>query len=89
MTHKCEHEGCTETDIATYEYPVLVDGEEIGQDLCYQHAYEAGFCPSCGYFVAGTGDENWLGLKICYECYQELQCETGELDEDYDDYYDY
>jgi hypothetical protein len=85
MEHKCEYENCTSTETEQYTYPVEVDGEPVAEYLCWEHADKQGFCPACGYFVAGSGDENWRGGTICYECYRDFESEM-EGDDDYEDY---
>ena len=85
MSHKCEFEGCTSTETEQYNYPTQNDEPQLSEWLCWEHADKQGFCPSCGYFVAGSGDENWNGGSLCYECHQELAYEIGEYDDDEED----
>lgn len=84
MTNKCEFEGCTSTETEHYDYPVW-DDEPAAAWLCWEHADKSGFCPSCGYFVAGSGDDHKNGTALCGECYDELAYETGEYDDQEDD----
>ena len=85
MCLQCEYPKCESTEINLYKYPVYEEDEpQPEQYLCWQHAIRQGFCPSCGWFVAGSGDENWQGSGVCYECYHE---ETDELTYQ-NDYYD-
>lgn len=86
MEHKCEYENCHSTETEHYTFPVGIDGKTLQSYLCWEHADRSGFCPMCGYFVAGSGDENWCGGSVCYECYKDLESEQGGGD---DEYYDY
>lgn len=69
------------TDKRTYTYP---DGKTT-PGMTDREARDSGFCPGCGYFVAGSeNDEISIAVYgLCYECVEELREETGE----YDDYY--
>lgn len=86
MKECCEFKNCGSIATEQYTYPVAIEGETIKQYLCWEHADKSGFCPMCGYFVAGSGDENWQGGSVCYECYHQLESEQEGSD---DDYYDY
>lgn len=57
--------------------------------LCDDHAIDIGFCPACGWLVAGN---EWDDIHIdsygmCSGCFRELQDEQD--DEDDYDYYEY
>lgn len=86
MEQKCEHENCYSVETEQYTFPVEVDAAILQSYLCWEHADKNGFCPMCGYFVAGSGDENWRGGSVCYECYQDLESEQEDSE---DEYYDY
>ena len=65
-----------------YVYP---QDEEVY--LTWEEASKEGFCPMCGYFVLGSGEDRTLAAHgVCTECLDELRYETG--DHDHDDYYD-
>lgn len=66
-----------------YEYP---DGSDAGW-LCAHHARKAGFCPRCGHFIAGSGEETSSGL--CRECCDEWRAECADDDDDFDEDPDY
>ena len=66
---KCEHLDEVNRHDLYFWYP---DGTEAGY-LCDLCATQAGFCPSCGGFVARIDREipyiqDW---GMCYECYQD------------------
>lgn len=67
------------TDKRTYTYP---DGTTT-PGMTNDEARDAGFCPGCGYFVAGSeiDDANIHYWGLCYECLEEIRIETGEYDE--------
>lgn len=80
----CEEDGCNEEGVVYIYYDYETKGYEQFV-FCYDHAYEFGFCPGCRYFLRGA--EEWFdfdlgGVKMCYECTQELRTELGELDDD-------
>lgn len=70
---KCEKCGVDGPELDVYKYPAYDESEEKVAILCPDCASVAGFCPVCGWFVAGSGDENWNGTGICYECCQILE----------------
>ena len=70
---KCEKCSCDSTDVDVYKYPAYEAEHEKSTVLCAGCAADDGFCPTCGWFVAGSGDENWRGSGICYECYSQLE----------------
>lgn len=65
---------------ASYTAP---DGTELL--LCDDHAILAGFCPGCHLVMAGADDDHLARHGLCYECWQELRAETGELDEEWNE----
>lgn len=71
------------TDKTTYNLP---DGTQV--DLTDEEATKLGFCPGCGYIVAGNEhDDRYLSeFGLCYECVDEMRIELGEYDEP-DDYF--
>ncbi len=70
---QCRHANCQEKEL-TFRF-VFPDGADAGW-LCGRHAIEAGFCPRCGNFIAGSGEETESGT--CRDCYGEFQDECGE-----------
>lgn len=72
------------TDKRVYTYP---DGTTT-PGMTDDEATDAGFCPGCSYFVAGSeaDDLTLYEFGLCYECVEEIRIETGEYDED--GYYD-
>lgn len=70
---KCEKCSCDSTDVDVYKYPDYEAENEITAVLCADCAFDEGFCPVCGWFVAGSGEENWRGSGVCYECYYQLE----------------
>lgn len=72
---QCRHRGCSEAECTfRFEFP---DGADAGW-LCDKHAIAAGFCPRCGNFITGSGDETSSGL--CRDCLSEFRAECGEDD---------
>ena len=72
----CRHPGCRESECTfRFEFP---DGADAGW-LCYRHAIEHGFCPRCGNFIAGTGEETAGGF--CRDCDDEFraECDCDEI----------
>lgn len=88
---RCDHEGCRETstiDCRIYHGK----GEETRENLCWQHAIDAGYCPGCGNFWAGTEyfDFNLGGAHMCQDCTDTFKYELGEYDdEEFDDWGDF
>lgn len=72
----CSHEGCGERCVIACILPLDAEPSDY---LCPEHAAAAGFCPGCGYFIAGTmfGDRHGL----CETCYED-NCEEPDYDDD-------
>lgn len=68
-----------------YTYP----DDSLTKPLTDKQAIQAGFCPGCGWFVAGheADDRSIREFGLCYECVEEIKIETGEYDEPDDDEY--
>jgi hypothetical protein len=68
-----------------YHYP---DGTATNP-LTIEEARKAGFCPGCGWFVAGSEyeDQSLHNFGLCTECVDEIRDETGEYDSEFDDDY--
>ena len=65
----------------SYHFP---DSEEL-HFFCHDHAKEAGFCPSCGNFVAGIEIEDFVFMPkygVCSECYRGTQEELSQEDDE-------
>ena len=74
---KCEKQDCIRTDTTRCW---LANGEEVNEYLCWSHAIEGGYCPCCGQFIAGTGEEDHHG-GICDNCYDNNFLEPCNDDE--------
>lgn len=86
MNHQCEHEGCTSARTEAFYWPVVEPGEKDDVWFCYEHAIENGFCIWCNHFGAGSDDYDFSGHRGFHrDCYEALQHETGELDDEYDE----
>lgn len=68
------------TDLVSCAPPVP---DEQPITLCEPCAVKQGFCPSCGWFVAGVewDDMHMNSYGVCAECVDMLREETGEYDE--------
>jgi hypothetical protein len=74
---QCRHAECTERETTfRFEFP---DGTDAGW-LCDEHAAVHGFCPGCGNFIAGSGEETSIGL--CRDCFDQFAHDCADEDED-------
>ena len=64
-----------------FHYP---DGTEAGY-LCYTCAIEAGFCPWCGGFIAGSEvEESYMhSCGCCSDCLPEFYTDEDEFEDVY------
>lgn len=79
---KCDICGTTE-QADYYVWPVQdEDGNEPnGIELCPDHAIQTGFCPLCGYFVLGSGDERGMVKNgCCTGCFDEFHSDWDDSD---------
>lgn len=78
---QCNEEGCTREGDCPCWSPHTDRNAEPDYEYCWEHARNAGFCPSCGNFWAGVEsfDFHLNGTDVCENCYDEY---------DYDDAYD-
>lgn len=69
------------------------DGDQASCAYCPGHAFDAGFCKSCGQFWGGIESFEFLNGGYCDECKSEMEhndaLDTDEPDEDWDPYDDY
>jgi hypothetical protein len=86
-TKPCQHAGCDHPGIPC----VLASGDGTfdnpDQWLCPGHASEAGYCPGCGWFSAGTGHP-FDDLGWCDNCLAELDDDDDDEDDDDSDFDD-
>jgi hypothetical protein len=78
----CSVEGCRESG-----YIFEIDNPEISEifTFCPQHAYEFGFCPSCGSFCGGIESFHFgpnAKSEICFECWEQIELENEPDDDD-------
>jgi hypothetical protein len=77
---------CGETGIPCYLS--WSDAEPDGW-YCGEHAHDAGFCPGCGLFSAGTESFDFSPTGYCENCQEEFESEFEDDDEFDDmDYFD-
>src|SRR6266404_1523020 len=85
-SHKCEFEGCKETETDWYEYE-----PDNGVWSCGGHAEHFGFCFMCGNFWAGCESFDFSRVKgVCENCIAEFDDDSDEDDweaEGLDDFY--
>lgn len=55
--------------------------------LCGEHAAKQGYCCCCGRFSCGLTSFDFHHPGYCDNCYDQVVDDTGENDEDDDDYY--
>ncbi|MBX8640633.1 MAG: hypothetical protein KIS29_09900 [Thermoplasmata archaeon] len=64
--------------------------EPRGNAFCEKHAREAGFCPSCGSFVAGIEIEDFTYIPkygVCSSCFEAMEDEIASPDgEEWEEY---
>lgn len=82
INHPCDVEGCANK--AWPGWSVFGDPEPLGW-VCDEHAYEQGFCPVCHNYLAGSESFDFSPVKMCVDCYEEMQIEMGEMDEEFDE----
>lgn len=82
MKHTCDKEGCDKDGWPGWT--IWGDEEPVGW-TCDDHAYEQGFCPVCHNFLAGLESFDFSPAKMCTDCFEELQFEMGEFDEEWDE----
>jgi len=73
----CEHEGCDQGCTLWSVYDWAAD-KMIEMHLCEVHAVEAGFCPECGWYMAGCHDDHLARVGVCYDCWAEMEDEAAE-----------
>ena len=86
----CEELGCTADGIV--DCFLSPTNEQPDHHYCYNHAFDEGFCPSCGQFYGGIESFEFSPQRMCMECVDMWKTELGEDDEyddDYDDDYEY
>lgn len=85
--HKCEHEGCLSSGEVVCHIPCIPDatGVEATEHLCYDHAYEFGYCVCCGDFCGGIECyEINNPSHLCENCKDQIdseQCDSEDDDE--------
>lgn len=76
----CEHEGCKVLGIPCYIN--WIDDDPNGW-YCSEHAYENGFCSSCGIFHAGIERFDFFNpLGMCDNCRDQIESETDDYEDD-------
>lgn len=81
----CEHPDCAEDGIPCFLYPDLDTPHEW---FCPTHAAENGYCASCGIFSSGIESFDFLHPGYCDNCWDEIEAENAEPDEDDEYVYD-
>lgn len=94
--HKCEHEGCLASgsvvcrvpdnpELAASGKPIYDSmGIEVIENLCPDHAYEAGYCACCGDFWGGIESFDFDNPSmLCENCRDACDLENGEMDENW------
>ena len=80
------HKGCCERGRVCV-LPALREGEyELVEYFCSEHAFEAGYCFSCGVFWAGCESFDFGGDKLCEHCRDQVRADfehEGPDDEDW------
>lgn len=84
---KCGHEGCTNRDVV--EWSIGGYDPQPVFFFCPEHAAEFGFCIWCGNFIGGTEDIFLTGqVGLCFECFYQMEEESREFYDEYEDDYD-
>lgn len=80
---RCQHPGCTNEGI-----PCLLQwyDEEPDEYYCSKHAFQHGFCRSCGVFWAGVESFDFGSGGLCEHCLDQIRADTGEYDEEEREY---
>lgn len=84
---KCEHEGCTSEAIACQLDDDFFD-DKVSEWLCPEHAHEAGYCMVCGRFWGGIESFDFLHPGYCDNCWDEIQADGADGDEECGDDFD-
>jgi len=81
---RCQHPVCTNEGIPCLLHWWDKTPEEF---FCWEHAFQHGYCRSCGVFWAGIESFDFGSGGLCEQCRDQIRAETGEdLDEDDFDY---
>ena len=84
MSEICQQDGCAEKNTTKYTLHFIDDENPTTIYLCWQHTTTWGFCPWCGFFVNGSGDERTFEqYGVCAVCVPEVVAETVPDDSDY------
>lgn len=86
----CDEEGCDQPgDCACWLMDSSMD-DDPDYHYCWKHARENGFCPSCGYFWAGTEAFDFRRYgDVCENCYDAGDYDDDDYDDDLDFGWDY
>lgn len=82
LIRPCEHDGCANNGNPAWS--LFGDPEPLGW-YCDDHAYEHGVCPVCRYFLAGSESFDFSKNGMCADCFEMLQQEMGEFDDEMED----
>lgn len=80
----CNHEGCNEIGMPCY---INEWDKEPDDWYCSDHAYEHGFCSSCGLFQAGIESFDFMNpAGVCANCRDLIESETEDWYDEDDDF---
>jgi hypothetical protein len=82
---RCNEPGCDEDAIPCF---LPSDTDTPSEWYCPTHAALNGYCKLCGTFCGGMESFEFIHPDYCDNCWDEIEAEDAEPDEDDEYYYD-